>query len=50
MRRESYFCSICVHWYEIEVLSRGEAEEAMRKGYPVGPPTCPKGHVMHKVA
>jgi len=50
MKRERYFCESCNCWYELTILSKEEAEEAIRKGYPVGPPRCPRGHVLYRAA
>lgn len=50
MRIQQYFCHICVKWFDLKILSEAEAEEAIRKGYPLGPPRCPQGHILYKRA
>ena len=48
MAKERYFCEVCPGWFEVEVLSRSEAEEAIRRGIPLGPPRCPRGHILYR--
>jgi hypothetical protein len=50
MTKMKFFCRICVCWYELEILSREEAERAINRGESVVPPTCPRGHLLARAA
>lgn len=50
MTKMMLFCRICIYWYELEVLSRKEAERAINRGESVFPLTCPRGHLLTRAA